>query len=94
MQKKASTKLVFVAVIWGIISIVASGIVFKSPVKNAQVPVVKPISTSFPQVNTDSDYQAIFNTKALDPTQLIQIGNSQNKTPFNSQNNTPFVGSP
>ena len=84
MKKNDLTKVIFVAVIWGIFSMVASGIIFKSPVKNAKVPVVKPIDTNFPQVNTDSNYQAIFNTKALDPTQLIQIGNSQNKTPFAS----------
>jgi hypothetical protein len=84
MKRKDLTKVIFVAVIWGIFSVVASGIIFKSPVKNAKVPVVKPISTSFPQVNTDSNYQAIFNNNALDPTQLIQIGNSQNNTPFAS----------
>jgi hypothetical protein len=82
MKRKDLTKVIFVAVIWGIFSIIMSGIVFKSPVKNAKVPVVKPISTSFPQVSTDNNYQAIFNTNALDPTQLIQIGNSQNNTPF------------
>jgi hypothetical protein len=84
MRRKDLTKVIFVAVIWGIISIVVSGLIFKSPVKNAKVPIVKPISTSFPQVKTDSNYQAIFNDKALDPTQLIQIGSSQNTTPFAS----------
>jgi hypothetical protein len=82
MKRKDLTKVIFVAIIWGIFSIVVSGVIFKSPVKNARVPVVKPINTSFPQVSTDSNYQAIFNTNALDPTQLIQIGNSQNNTPF------------
>jgi hypothetical protein len=84
MKRKDLTKVIFVAAIWGIISIVASGIIFKSPVKNARVPVVEPISTNFPQVSTDSNYKAIFNAKALDPTQLIQIGNSQNDTPFSN----------
>jgi hypothetical protein len=84
MKRKDLSKVVVVAVIWGIISIILSGLVFKAPVKNAKVPVVTPISTNFPQVNGESDYQAIFNTNALDPTQLIQIGNSQNNTPFSS----------
>lgn len=84
MKRKDLTKVIFVAVIWGIFSVIASSIIFKSPVKNAKIPVVKAIDTGFPQVSTDSTYQAIFNTNALDPTQLIQIGNSQNTTPFAS----------
>lgn len=82
MKRKDLTKIIFVAVIWGIVSIIASSLIFKSPVKNSQVPVVKPINTNFPQVSTDSNYQPIFNTNAIDPTQLIQIGNSQNNMPF------------
>lgn len=82
MKRKDLTKIILVAVIWAIISTVVSSVIFKKPVKNAQVPVVTPISTTFPQVNADSDYQAIFNSNSLDPTQLIQIGNSQNNAPF------------
>ena len=84
MKTKDLMKVILIAVISGIISIIVAGAIFKKPIKNAQVPVVEPISTSFPQVSTDSNYQAIFNNNSLDPTQLIQIGNSQNSVPFSN----------
>ena len=51
---------------------------------NLKTAVVEPISNSFPDVKNDPAYTAFFNDKALDPTQLIKIGTSNNNTPFTS----------
>jgi hypothetical protein len=63
-------------------SILANAIFSSSKSHNLKVPVVQPISSDFPQVNSDANLKAIFNDQALDPTQLIKIGTSQNQTPF------------
>jgi hypothetical protein len=49
------------------------------------VPVFQVISQSFPDFKNDPAYQLFLYQGALDPTQPIQIGNSQNSAPFNSQ---------
>ncbi len=49
--------------------------------KGTNVPVPEMISSDFPAVGGDSHYQKIFNSKALDPTQAVQLG-SQNGQPF------------
>jgi hypothetical protein len=73
-----------VAFIAVILSFVVSNVVFGNPQKNAiKVPVVTPISSQFPLPQTDQNYKAFFNSNALDPTQLIQIGNNNNQVPFN-----------
>jgi hypothetical protein len=60
-------------------------VIFGSPQKNPiKVPVVTPISSDFPSPQTDSTYQAFYNQKALNPTQLIQIGGNGNTAPFNN----------
>lgn len=75
----------FVAII---ISFVVSGAIFGNAKKNAiKVPVVTPISSTFPLPQTDNNYKSFFNSNALDPTQLIQIGNNNNQVPFNQTNN-------
>jgi hypothetical protein len=70
-----------------IISIILSGIIFGSPQKNPiKVPEVTKISSSFPSPQTDDSYKVFFNDKALNPTQLIQIGGNNNKAPFQGGN--------
>lgn len=87
MKQKDLLLIGLVAFIAAILSFVISGAIFGSPKKNPiKVPVVTPISTNFPDVQNDQSYQSFFNSKALDPTQLIQIGNNNNTSPF--QNNT------
>ena len=66
-----------------IISFVVCGAIFGSPKKNPiKVPVVEKIDPSFPQVQTDTNYTSFYNAQALNPTQLIQIGGSNNNQPF------------
>lgn len=75
----------FIAIIF---SFIISNAIWGNPKKNAiKVPVVTPISSKFPLPQTDDNYKPFFNSNALDPTQLIQIGNSNNQVPFNQTNN-------
>jgi hypothetical protein len=88
MKQKELLVIGMVALVAAIFSIIISGILFGSPKKNPiKVPVVEKISSSFPVVQTDDNYKAFLNNKALNPTQLIQIGGSNNTNPFqgNSQ---------
>ncbi|MGH7157367.1 MAG: hypothetical protein ACREGG_04645 [Candidatus Saccharimonadales bacterium] len=87
MQRKELATVVTVAIASGLISLVIAGSLFNSPSqRTAKVPVVQAIQSSFPDVKNDPNYNFFLNESALDPTQPIQIGNSQNNTPFtNSQ---------
>jgi hypothetical protein len=77
-----------VALVSAIFSIVISGAIFGSPKKNPiKVPVVTPISSNFPSPETDDSYKSFFNKQAIDPTTLIQIGNTQNNQPFQNGGN-------
>lgn len=77
-----------VAFIAAIFSIILSDLLFSSPKKNpVKVPDVTAISSNFPDVKNEQAYKQIFNSNALDPTQLIQIGNTNNQAPFQSGNN-------
>ena len=83
MKRGDIIKVALVAGMSAVISLVIAAAIFNSPAQhNRRVPVVQPISTSFPDVANDPNYNTIFNSKALDPTQPIQIGNSQNTSPF------------
>jgi hypothetical protein len=83
MKREDIVKIGLVAAISAIVSVFIAGAIFNSPAKhNQKVPVVPPISTSFPDVANDPNYTGIFNSSALDPTQPVQIGNSQNSSPF------------
>jgi hypothetical protein len=83
MKQKDIAIFVAIAVFAMIISsILANAIFSSSKSRNLKVPVVQSISGDFPQVSTDNNLKAVFNDQALDPTQLIKIGTSQNPTPF------------
>ncbi len=79
MKQKDILLIVVVAFISAVISIASSKILI-APAKNRQqkVEVVEPISASFNP--PDKQY---FNDQAIDPTQLITIGNNTNPKPFN-----------
>ena len=83
MKRNDLIMLCLVGVIAAILSFVLSDAVFGSPKKNPiKVPVVTPISSTFPDVKNDDSYKTFFNSQAFDPTQLIQIGNNNNAAPF------------
>jgi ABC-type uncharacterized transport system permease subunit len=83
MKQKDIIVLVAIAFFAMIISsILANAIFSSSKHRNLKVPVVQVISSDFPQVSSDDSLKSIFNDQALDPTQLIKIGTSQNQAPF------------
>lgn len=86
MKRKDIAVLVAIALVAGLFSMVISKSIFNSPAKrSAKVPVVEALDPSFPNAQTDPVYQSFFNSKALDPTQLIKIGDNQNPVPFGTK---------
>jgi hypothetical protein len=85
MKQKDIATLAVIAIVAVVFSSIISSKVFNNA-KNHKLtaPQVQPISSDFPQVQTDQNYKSVFNAQALDPTQLIQIGTGQNPTPFNA----------
>lgn len=71
-----------VIVISAVFSIVLSNVLISKPQNRQQeVEVVTPITADFPL--PDKKY---FSDKSINPTQLIRIGDSSNKKPFNDGN--------
>lgn len=86
MSRKDIFTFATIAIIAAIISSFVAGKIFNSNhQRNEKAAVVEPISESLPDVNNTKDFQAFYNSKALNPTQLIRIGTSQNNTPFSDQ---------
>jgi hypothetical protein len=79
MKQKDIAVIIIVAFISAIASFVISGKIFVAQKNQQQVEVIDHISADFEQ--PDSKY---FNTSSVDPTQLVQIGENTNETPFNS----------
>jgi hypothetical protein len=83
MKQKDIAVLVGIAFFAMILSSILANAIFSSAKHhNLKVPVVQKISSDFPQVSSDENLKAVFNEQALDPTQLIKIGTSQNQAPF------------
>jgi len=83
MKQKDLLVVGMVGIVAAIFSFIISGAIFGTSRKNLiKVPVVQQISSNFPSPDTDEGYKTFFNDKALDPTQLIQIGGSGNTSPF------------
>jgi hypothetical protein len=79
MKQKDIVLIIVVAAVSGIISLVVGHLVFAAPKDRQQkVEVVDAITTDF--AAPDSKY---FNSKSINPTQLISIGENANTTPFN-----------
>lgn len=66
----------------GIVALILSTVLFSGHQKKLSVPQVEKISSDFPDVQNDPAYTKIFNSKALDPTQTITIGQGNNNRPF------------
>ena len=81
MKQKDFILIGFTVFVSAIISLILSNILISSP-KNRQekVEIVQKITDEFKP--PDSKY---FNAQAINPTQLIQIGDNQNPQPFSSQ---------
>ena len=78
MKQKDVILIVVIAVVAGILSFIISGLLFVTPENQQQKVEVAPVITT--QFSTpDSNY---FNSASINPTQTIQIGNSNNPAPF------------
>jgi len=79
MKQKDLTLIITIVIVSGFISFLVSGWIFGRPAERQQkVEKVDVITAEFNL--PDSKY---FNNNSVDPTQLIQIGNSNNPNPFN-----------
>ncbi|MBI5906556.1 hypothetical protein HY857_00695 [Candidatus Saccharibacteria bacterium] len=84
MKRKDLMLIVGVIIVSCIFSLVLSNVALGPYKKQViKVPVVQKISSSFPSPQTDSEYKSFFNDKAINPTQLIKIGDKSNTAPFN-----------
>lgn len=83
MKQKDIILIMVVVFISGVFSFLLSNYLFASP-KNRQekVEVVEPITADFKIPAKDDKY---FNIQAIDPTQIIRIGDNNNNQPFNKQ---------
>ena len=85
MKQKDIFTLAAVAFIAAIFSLIISSVVLKIPLShNLKVPKIDVITTAFPDINNDPNYNAIFNKNSVDLAQPLQIGNTQNQQPFNN----------
>lgn len=81
MKQKDIALIIVISFISAVASLFVSNMLFASPQNRQQsVQVVPAIVADFP--TPDSRY---FNSKSVDPTQLIQIGNNNNQNPFSSK---------
>lgn len=82
MRQKDIVLIGSAALVAAVIALIFSGMVFNPPTERVSVPVIDKIEPTFPDVKNDSDYNSFLNKDALDPTQPVQIGGSQNTSPF------------
>lgn len=79
MKQKDIALIIVIVFISGIASFFISGALFASSSSRQQkVEKVEAITADFPTPS-----KKYFNSESIDPTQLIQIGNSTNPDPFN-----------
>lgn len=84
MKRQDILRLAVVALLAGIVSLFITNIVFSVPKnRSSKVPAVQAIPTGLPDIKNDPAYSSFLNSNALDLTQPVTIGNSQNNTPFN-----------
>jgi len=82
MQRK-DYQLIGVSIFFAaVFAIIVSTVLFGGAQKRIAVPQVEKISSDFPDVQNDPNYKAIFNSNALDPTQIIEINPGNNNNPF------------
>jgi hypothetical protein len=79
MKEKDLPIIIIIVFVSAIASFFLSRTIFaSSSSRQQQVDIVQSISSTFPTPDP-----AYFNNNAVDPTQLIQVGNNNNTNPFN-----------
>ena len=78
MKQKDIVLIIVVVFFAAVVSLLLTKAVFVTDKdRNVSVEEIDPISSEFKQPDT-----AVFNNNAINPTQLIQIGDNANSTPF------------
>ena len=78
MKQSDIAALILIVVIVLFVSVFVGNALFGGEQsRNVEVEVVEPISADFPEPD-----RAIFNNQAVNPTQTINIGGSNNQNPF------------
>ena len=84
MKRKDIITLAMIAGVTAVLSFILTSLIFRIPVNHSlTVHTANSISATFPDIKNDSNYNTIFNKGELDPAQPLQLGNTQNQTPFN-----------
>lgn len=78
MKQKDIALIIVIVFISGVLSFVASDMVFGKPADRQQTAEVVDVITSDFSLPSDK----YFNNNSVDPTQLIQIGDNNNPNPF------------
>ncbi len=82
MKREDITLIAAVVVLAASLSFVVSSSLFKYGDQAESVPVAEAIDPNLPDVYNDPVYKTVFNSKAIDPAQLTQIGSQNNSSPF------------
>ncbi|HET7673129.1 MAG TPA: hypothetical protein VFK11_01290 [Candidatus Saccharimonadales bacterium] len=78
MKRKDILTIVIIAIFAAVFSVIISKIFFTSSKnRNLTAETVQSISPDFQEPDKE-----VFNDRAIDPTQLIKIGNTNNPQPF------------
>lgn len=77
MKKNDMVVILAVSIVAAVFSLVFSQMLFGGVKGQLKAEVVDPISADFQKPDPN-----VFNDKAINPTKLIQIGDSTNKNPF------------
>jgi len=78
MKRKDVILILIIILFAGIVSLIVSNFFFApDESKSLSAEVVEPITSEFQQPDS-----GVFNNKAINPTKLIEIGNSNNQQPF------------
>lgn len=78
MKKNDITVIIVTAIFACIVSVVLSSIIFTpKQAQKLKAQKIDPISSDFQQVD-----RRYFNSQSVNPTQVIQIGDNQNKNPL------------
>lgn len=78
MKQKDIALIIVLAAVSAVVSFLVSGWIFNKPANRQQKAEVVDVITS----DFTLPSEKYFNNNSIDPTQLIQIGNSNNPNPF------------
>jgi len=87
MKRKDIVLIVVVTIVAGVFALLISNVLISSPNKRKErVEVVEAISSEFKDPKNNGDLKNYLNAQSIDPTRIIQIGDTLNQKPFNGTN--------